>query len=425
MIVYTMTQKLKLKVSKLPDAPGVYLMKSKKGDLLYVGKAFSLKKRVATYFKKTLSDEKTAALVEKIHDFDIILCDTEAQALILEASLIKEKKPRYNISLRDDKSYPYVEVTKETFPRIFSSRPTQGSPSVLYGPFTSAVLIKEALKLIRNIFPYRSCRRMPKKPCLYYHLRLCPAPCAGKISTGEYRTIVHSVCKIVSGKKKSLIRSLEKKMAQCSHKGAFEEAALVRDKLFAVYALYSGKRKLNEIIQLKKTLKLKRLPLYIEAIDISTISGASATGSCVVFRDGVPDKSSYRRFRIKQARQQDDYQMIKEVVLRRYSRLLKESRPLPDLIIIDGGKGQAGAAYAVLSTLGITVSVIGIAKKHEEIWFPKVSNPVCIPHDSGALSLVKRVRDEAHRFAHKYHTLLRGKKTFLREVAGRKSNDSF
>ena len=404
-----MAKDIKEKIKSLPDSPGVYIMKSDKGEILYVGKAVSLRRRVASYFRNNISNIKTNVLTGKVKDIDFILCSTEAQALILEASLIKEKKPKYNIALRDDKSYPYIAVTNEDFPRVFPMRPKKKADVLLFGPYPNVKLIKEALKIIRRIFPYRSCRNLPKAPCLYYHLNLCPAPCAGRISSSEYKKNLLGLYKILSGERKSLIKMLESEMLKASKERNFEKAASLRDKILAVKSIYAGKGNIHEIIYLRDMLGLKMLPLRIEAIDISNTSGRQAVGSVVAFTDGLPDKSGYRRFKIKYVHHPDDYKMIEEVVFRRFNSEDKRIK-LPQLVIIDGGRGQVNAASKVLESMHIDVAVVGIAKRNEELWLKRADKPLVMPRDNPALQLIQRIRDEAHRFAHKYHLLLRKKK---------------
>jgi len=262
--------------------------------------------------------------------------------------------------------------------------------------------------MIRRIFPYRSCGAMPKTACLFYHLKLCPAPCAGNISASSYRGAIESICKMLNGQRKELVKDLKKKMKEAAGRKDFEEAARLRDKLSAVESLYEGRPRTHEIISLKEVLNLPRLPLVIEAFDISSLAGADAVGSSVYFRGGAADKSNYRRFLIKEAKQRDDYAMIVQVLRRRYSRLIKEKKKLPDLIIVDGGKGHVMAGHRELKTLGVFVPIIGIAKRNEEIWFPFKEKPLIISKDSPSLHLIQRIRDEAHRFAHKYHLYRRG-----------------
>lgn len=407
------------KVKGLPLRPGVYIMKSKKGKILYVGKASSLRKRVSSYFSGS-PDFKTDSLLKSVGDIDYIGCDTPEQALVLEAALIKEKKPRYNISLKDNKSYPYVEISKEKFPRIFISRPKAKTKNLLFGPYPQAKTLKSTLTLIRRVFPYRSCKRMPKNACLFFHLKLCPAPCLGKISLSDYKVNVQSICKILKGQRKELAKELTAKMKKLAAGKKFEKAAFLRDKLSAINSLYESKPKVHEIIALKEILNLPQLPLVIETIDISSLGRSDCVGSVVVFRDGVPDKNNYRRFRIKTARQRDDYEMIAEVLKRRYSRLIREKNRLPDLIIIDGGKGHLWRAYKELKALGVSIPLIGIAKSNEEVWTVLKKTPLSIPRNNPGLHLIQRARDEAHRFAHAYG-VMRRRKRVLPENRGQKT----
>ncbi len=400
------------KVKHLPLSSGVYLMKSSKGKVLYVGKASSIKKRVASYFSPKV-DPKTRKLIDQTADIDYIECDSPEQALILEAALIKENRPKYNIALRDSKSYPYIEITKDKFSRIFVSRPKGKRNSILFGPYPVAKNLKPALVLIRKIFPYRSCRNMPKTPCLFYHLKLCPAPCAGKVSAKEYNEIIRNISKILKGQRRQLVKKLKEKMKKLSSQKKFEEAAEVRNTILAIENLYKGKPKEHQVITLKEVLGLKKIPLVIEAIDISSLGAQDSVGSVVVFKEGTPDKSSYRRFLIKEVEGQDDYAKIAEVVRRRYRRLKKENKQLPDLIIIDGGKGHVVVAGKELKKLELPIAIIGIAKKNEEIWFPDSQKSLFISKDNPGLHLVQRARDEAHRFAHSYQLTRRKKKNNL------------
>jgi len=401
------------KVKKLPQSPGVYIMKSKRGKAIYVGKASSLQKRVSSYFSKTV-DSKTDRLIKNVDDIDYIECESAEQALILEAALIKEKKPKYNVSLRDNKSYPYIEITKEKFPRIFISRPRAINKSLLFGPYPQAKTLESALALIRRVFPYCSCKRMPKEACLFFHLKLCPAPCIGKISLSAYEDNIRSVRKILKGQRRELVIQLTAKMKKLAAEKKFEKAAFIRDKVLAIDNLYEGKPKDHEIIALKEILNLPKLPLYIEAIDISSLGRSDCVGAVVVFRDGVSDKNSYRRFQIRTARKRDDYDMIAEVIRRRYSRLMKENSFLPNLIIVDGGKGHLSRADKELRALGVSVPLIGIAKRNEEIWKVSKKTPVVISRSNPGLHLIQRARDEAHRFAHTYGLVRRRKRTVTR-----------
>ena len=400
---------LRDKVKTLPLSPGIYIMKSDKGKILYVGKASSLRSRVRSYFLRD-QPPKTKALMESVADIEYVECDTEAQALILEAALIKEKKPKFNISLRDDKSYPYIEITNEEFPRVFISRPKEKTKSILFGPYMNAKLLRPALEMIRKIFPYCSCKGRRKKGCLYLHLKLCPGPCQSRLCKKEYKENIDSIKKILKGQRKQLIAQLDKKMRSLSVQERYEDAARLRDKILALENLYQGRAKEHELAALKKVLNLPTMPLIIEAMDISNLRGTEATGSVVVFRNGTSDKNSYRRYKIKEVKGIDDYAMIAEVTRRRYSRIKKEGHSFADLIIIDGGKGHVQTAKDVLDTLGMFLPLIGIAKRNEEVWFADRDNPLIIPKDSVALHLIQRIRDEAHRFARNYHLLRRSKK---------------
>lgn len=400
---------IKKKIKSLPDACGVYVMRSERGDILYIGKAVSLKKRLAGHARRRQNDP-AASWLNKVTGIECMPCDTEEQALILEASLIKEKKPRYNIALRDDKSFPYVVFSDELFPRVYVGRERGSSGKRLCGPFVNAGLLRSTLKMIRKIFPFRSCRTMPARPCLYYHLKMCTAPCAGKNDPDHYRETIENIRDLLSGERKRLLEKLDRSMKRYAARMKFEQAAHLRDTIAAVNNLYSGSCRPGGLNVLKEALRLKKIPLYIEAIDISNISGSQAVGSVVVFRNGLPDKNGYRRYRIKTVEKIDDYRMIAEVVKRRYLRLKKERRPLPDLVLIDGGYGHVRTAFKEMKSLDIDAAVIGLAKKEEQVWFPDKKKPLLLSPDNSGLLLLQRVRDEAHRFARKYHVLLRKKK---------------
>jgi excinuclease ABC subunit C len=401
---------LKEKIKNLPLSCGVYLMKDKKGKVLYVGKAANLRKRVTSHFYKNQFLPNKELLIRDIADIEYIICESEAKALILESWLIKEKRPKYNISLRDDKSFPLVEVTHEDFPRISITRKKKKAHTY-FGPYPQAKDLKEALQLIRHIFGFRTCKSLPKKECLYFHLSLCPGPCIGRISKREYAKTVKIISLLLEGKRKDLIKVLKTKMNKAALKFKFEEASNARDKLIAVTSLYGIRREYQQLLLLKEALNLKDVPSRIEAIDISNIHAKQATGSVVVFENGVPLKSEYRRYKIK-GKALDDVGMITEVIDRRIqSRRLNKER-LSDLIIVDGGLSQANAAKKVLSKYRLTIPVIGIAKKKEEIWFPFSSKALKLGLNSPGLQVIQRLRNEAHRFAHKYHLYLRKKAAY-------------
>ncbi|MCK5579975.1 MAG: excinuclease ABC subunit UvrC [Candidatus Omnitrophica bacterium] len=404
---------IRAKAKKLPLTSGVYLMKDAKGKVIYVGKAVCLRKRVQSYFRKAKTYSKTDALVENIADIDCILTHSEAEALILEASLIKKYHPKYNIDLRDDKSYPYIEITGEEFPQVFVVRPREKKKgSRYYGQYVESKLIREALTIIRKIFPFCTCDPMPKKACLDYHIGLCDAPCVGNVSKTNYARNIRHVRMILEGKKDQLYRQLQKEMEGFAQKRKFEEAAKVRDQIRAIGALYSGTQDINyfkETEQLQRALELPKRPEKIEAFDISNIMGQQSVGSMVSFLNGSPDKRNYRKFKIKDVEGIDDFAMMAEVIRRRYLRLKKEGLLFPDLIVIDGGKGQLSAACAELKSLEIETPIISLAKKEEEIFMPRRRKSIVLPKDSLALQLLQRIRDEAHRFAVAYHKKLRSK----------------
>jgi len=406
----------KKKIKNFPDSPGVYFMKDRAGEIIYVGKAVALKKRVASYFNRRASSLKTDVMMSYVADISYQEVPTEREALLLEAELIKKYRPRFNVSLKDDKSYPYIVVTRETFPRVYIGRRRGhlGDEADLFGPYTSASLLRRALKILRRSFPFCSCRRFPKKPCLNLDLGLCLGPCQGRIGRRRYLAIIRSLEDFLTQKDTELIEGLSRRMQRLVARERFEEAAKLRDQLEALSILVSLKKGSSAGMEGKEDdwvrLGLKKEPCRIEAFDISNIGGRQAVGSMVSFFDGKPDKDNYRRFRIKAVGGIDDYAMIREVVGRRYRRLLEERLKLPDLVVIDGGAGHLAAARGALRELGIALSMIAIAKEEELIYTGMRPAPLRLERSSPALRLVQAVRDEAHRFAKKYHILLRKKK---------------
>ncbi|MFB3919708.1 MAG: UvrB/UvrC motif-containing protein [Candidatus Velamenicoccus archaeovorus] len=409
----------KEKIRSFPDSPGVYFMKDRAGEIIYVGKAVSLKKRVASYFNRCPpaagAGLKTDVMMSYVEDISYRQVPTEREALLLEAELIKKYQPRFNISLKDDKSYPYIVVTRETFPRVFIGR-RRGrlmDEADLFGPYTSASLLRRALKILRRSFPFCSCRRFPKKPCLNFDLGLCPGPCQGRIGRRRYRMIIRSLEDFLTQKDTELIEGLSRRMQALVARERFEEAAKLRDQLEALSILVSlrksplrGPQKEDDWIR----LGLKREPRRIEAFDVSNTAGGEAVGSMVSFFEGRPDKDNYRRFRIRAVVGIDDYAMIREVVGRRYRRLLEEHLSLPDLVVIDGGAGHLAAARGALREWGPALPIIAIAKEEELIYTGMRPKPLALERSSPVLRLIQAVRDEAHRFARKYHILLRKKK---------------
>lgn len=418
------TVNLKSKIASLPDTAGVYIMKDEAGNIVYVGKAKSLRGRVSSYFRSSFSS-KTAMLMSNVCDIEYRLCPTESMALLLEASIIHKYKPKYNVSLRDDKSFPLVKITNEEFPAICVTRKKEADGSRYIGPFTSASLLREALRIIRRTFPYRVCGELPEEARIYKEIGLSPGSGAGEISKKEYLKTIKNITLVLEGRAEDLIKKLSREMVLKSKEQRYEEAAKIRDQITALSAIgqantFAGSQ--LELEGLKSLLKLKHLPERIEAFDISNIYGKEATGSMVSFYRAVADKNNYRRFRIKTVAAIDDYKMLSEVIHRRYSRLIEEKIPLPDLILIDGGRAHLLTAQKALSGLGLNIPLASIAKPckksrallrakaRENIYTKDSPRPVKFKKDTTALNLLRRVRDEAHRFANFYHHILRRKK---------------
>jgi len=407
--------RLKKIIASIPDSPGVYLMKDANGRIIYIGKAKSLRKRVQSYFSRRL-DTKTQIMVSKISDIGCQFTPSEAQAQILEASLIKLHQPQYNIDLKDDKSFPWVRITQEAFPVVSICRRKKilkGQKALYFGPYTNSKLLREAMRTLRRTFGFRSCGKIPKEACLFGRIQLCPAPCTGSVSGAEYARTIEKIRLVLEGRTQDLIESLSRQMRQKVKGRKYEEAARIRDQISALGSVEPSRTAAGSNLEpelLKRDLHLKRLPLRIEAFDISNIYGRQASGSMVSFYRGLPDKDNYRRFRIKSVRRIDDYAMVRETVRRRYSRLLAEKLLLPDLILIDGGKGHLLAAAEELESMNLGIDLISIAKEKENIYCLNRSNPIRLKEGSPALNLIRRVRDEAHRFALSYHRLLRRRK---------------
>ncbi len=509
-------------INSLPKNPGCYQFKDEFGKVLYVGKAKNLRKRVMSYLKKNDLDIKSLSLVKNIDSVECIVTDTEVEAFILENTLIKRYQPRYNIKLKDAKNYAYIQLTDEDYPRLLIARNKMGKGS-FYGPFVSYHERDYILQFLRKTLMLRTCKRMPKKPCLRHHIHLCCAPCAGLISLQDYTKRIEKVRLVLSGSEKKLLKQMQREMKMYSGKAQFEQALELRNQITAlehlserqnidrqrkydediinyqvkdekVYLLlfniykgtlsnknefvfdfnedfleefliqyYSEYRVPKEIIlpdkmdesfssflkikkgskvvlttplkgskkqlldlvaknidisffaevkkveALQKRLNLKDSPSVIECFDISHLSGTSTVGSMVQFRNGKPDKSNYRRFRIRTVEGIDDVAAISEVVKRRYTRLLAEDSEFPNLIIIDGGRGQLNFALRQLEKLDVKIPIVSIAKQFEEIFVPGLTHPLRLIKADKALRFIQEIRDEAHRFALKYNRLLREK----------------
>lgn len=443
MISTNIEQKLK----NLPIYPGVYKFLNSNGEVIYVGKAKNLKNRVKSYFRINLDrDTKTKALVENIDDLEFIEVTTELEALILEEKLVKKFQPKYNILLKDDKSFLYIVLRdakvlinqKEVnFPQVLSARKTDLKPEdIYYGPYPRAEVAKYVLRTLRKIIPFRDCtkskfisyKRMGK-PCLYGHIGLCQAPCTGNIGVKEYQTDLSKIKKFLDGNFKKIIFDIQKEMILESKNENYERAAKLRDiiKKFEYLTINSKKIDLiaenpllaedlvNESLDnlVKNIPILKEFPERIECYDISNLSGKEATSSMTVAINGKLTNSEYRRFKIKFKNSPDDFEMMRETLRRRFKRaLLDDSWKLPNLIILDGGKGQLSAGISVLEQMNLEVPIISIAKKEEILIYQEKGEfyEVKLPKTSEGLKLVQRLRDEAHRFAKKYHHQLRLKK---------------
>jgi excinuclease ABC subunit C len=548
------------KLENLPTGPGVYQHKDAGGTVLYVGKARNLRSRVRQYFQKSRAmDPRIEVMLKKATDLEIIVTDSEVEALILEANLIKKLKPRYNVSLKDDKSYPYIVITHEPYPRVFVTREIRRDGSRYFGPYTDVHNVRSALKAVRDLFMIRSCnyfmdaevvRSRRIKVCLDYHIKKCEGPCEGLVSEEHYNRMIDQVASVLQGKTEGLIRQLQTDMAGLARERRFEEAAVIRDRIRGLEA-YNEKQKVTdldatdrdilglaidegdacgvvfrlregkmvgrrhyylggvdgvaegEILQafvqqyyvdaedipreillpatvadtddlqswlsarrgetvnlsipeggeagklvrlsvtnakfllgelklqkmkraefipaglraLQKDLRLDRVPRKIECFDISNTQGTDSVASMVVFLDGKPRKSEYRKFKIGTVDGPNDFASMREVIRRRYARVLEEHGSMPDLIMVDGGKGQLSSAVEVLGDLGIrNQPIIGLAKRLEEVFTPGAADPELVPKDSAGLRLLQQVRDEAHRFAITYHRSLRARRTLVTEL---------
>ncbi len=415
-------EKLKHIAQSMPDSPGIYKMLDEKGAIIYVGKARSLKKRVLSYFSTGPKDIKTRRLLENVQDIQFETTPDEESALILEDKLIKENQPKYNIALRDDKTYPFIRIQKEPdLPKVTIIRRPQltdrdeQNNTILFGPYPNVRLLRMAIKGLRIIYPFKSCNRY-RKDCLYEKIGLCLAPCKRKISTKNYQRILDGILETFSGGHETAIDKLFQKMKEASDYQEFESAAFYRDTAMAMNAIL-GKGIVEQsgllaIYELRDLLKLKYLPRRIEGFDISNIQGKMAVGAMVSFWDGMPDKKNYRRFRIKTVPKSDDFAMMYEVVKRRCVRISKGEFAKPDLFLIDGGPGQLKSAQKALLETNLEIPVIALAKKREEIYLPNRRHPISIPKENAGLRLLQHIRDEAHRFAISYHRHTR-KRQFL------------
>jgi excinuclease ABC subunit C len=424
------------RVRSFPHAPGVYLMKDAAGRVIYVGKAKDLRSRAGSYFLKAASEEqRTAKLVRDIRDIEYIEAESEIDALLLEARLIKDILPKYNRDLRDDKTFPYIEITtREEFPRIYVTREPHARGTKLYGPFLSSGELNAAVSVMQKIFKFRTCtmdiresddRWQWYRPCLLASINQCTAPCNRRISKEEYRKSIRRLMSFLEGNKKMLIGEMRRDMAAAAQSLQYEEAAELRDEIELLESL-DRRGDLDIHVQpeafhidpqkglagLQKVLHLKKRPRTIEGVDIAHLGGQETVASVVKFIDGFPFKPGYRRFKIQLTEGIDDVGCIHEVVARRFHRLDADEETFPDILLIDGGRGQLNAALSAFADLKITPpTVISLAKRDEEIYTPTADAPLHLSRHSYALRLLQYVRDEAHRFAQHYHHILRKKST--------------
>ncbi|MBN1445600.1 MAG: excinuclease ABC subunit UvrC [Candidatus Omnitrophica bacterium] len=414
-------RKIPEKLGDTPDIPGVYLMKDRKGSVIYIGKAVSLKRRIASYFRP--SGSANPSLAENIADFDIIPAASEAEALILENSLIKKHRPKYNVDMKDDKSYPLVKITAEKFPSLLIVREKKDGRSLYFGPFTNVELLKGIIKFIRRYYPVRNCRhnldRKKVRLCTQYHIGRCSGPCGGKISEKEYGDIVRGMAAFFRGNYGEFAKKLKRQMAAAVKNLDFEKAQEIKKRLFMLedmrgrFPLRDEKSLLlysesNVLEKLGKTLKLGKIPYHIEGYDVSNISGVYATAGKVSFKGGAADKCNYRKYRIRWSGGIDDCRMIEEVLMRRFDSE-EERKEIPDLILVDGGRGQLNAAVKTLRKMKAAVPAVSLAKRAEDVYLPGGKTPLRLKEDSPELHLLQAVRDEAHRFAVSYHRKLRVK----------------
>ena len=449
------SEAIREKIKSFPTGPGLYFMKGPKDKVLYIGKAKNLRSRVSSYFQQagdlTVSrGPKITEMLSKVKTVDFLETETEVDAMLQEARLIKDIRPPYNTDLVDDKTFPYLEITTgEDFPGVYITRKPRPAGSRLFGPFAGAKDLRGVLVVLQKIFKFRTCKlniseHDPKRrffrPCLLYSIKQCTAPCAAKIDEREYKKIVTDLIKFLRSKRSTILRQLRKQMAEAAEAFAYEKAAMCRDRIRLIERLdrrgtpdenvqpeVFAADPTQALEQLQNLLQTPEPVRIIEGIDVANIAGAEAVGSLVKFIDGKPFKSGYRRFKIKTVKGIDDYAMIAEVVKRRYKYALRGEELWPDLVLIDGGLGHLRAAEAALkdmiamnlrkSTKGKSKSEIrntriaAIAKREEEIYLQGSSKPVKLPANSPARKLLQYVRDEAHRFAQHYHHILRSKKT--------------
>ena len=439
-IIFLTKEELLRHVRSFPDKPGVYLMHGSDGMIIYVGKAKSLKRRVSSYFRHAdkFASPRLRKLVGSICDISTIRTETEIEALILENRLIKLYQPFFNVDLKMNERYAYIKITSEKFPTIAVTRYKQDDGSVYIGPYVRVAEVRELLRLIERYLPLRSCSsdidaQDRDRPCMRYSLGRCLAPCAGLCTENEYRDRVADVMMLLQGHGAELVERLRKRMDKAAQSLAFEEAARLRDTIRAIWRVSrqrhtmpdipTGKENFLETLNaLQKAFKLPMLPWRIDGFDISHTAGNETVGVVVVFEQGYPNTSLYRRFNIRTVDGIDDFRSMKETLKRRYKRCIDGEEPMPQLILIDGGAVQLEFALSALQELDLTnIPIISLAKEFEEIYIVGESKPLRLEHTDPVLCLLQSVRDEAHRYAITSHRAARGKnfrRSRLEDVPG-------
>jgi len=432
---------LREKIARFPKTPGVYLMKDAHGRVLYIGKAKDLRARVGSYFQPSADLLNTrgpdiARMAAMVVDIDFLDCDTEVDALLRESRLIKDIQPPFNAQLKDDKTFPYIEITTgDDFPAIYVTRTPRLKGSKLYGPFLKPTDVRDAVNALQKVFKYRTCEldirdgdesRRYFRPCLLHAINQCTAPCADLISREDYKKDIDRLKKFMASKRSVVVRQMTREMSAASKARNYDQAARIRDRIKSIEGLaLSGDVRQDAqpevfyidpakgLEKLADLLGLENPPRCIEGLDIANLMGEETVGSLVCFIDGKPFKNGYRRFRIKSVQGIDDYASIREVVTRRYRYAAQGDELYPDVILIDGGLGQLHAAREVFDEMNIQPPmVISLAKRMEEIYIQARSAPVRLSRNNEALRLLQHIRDESHRFAQHYHHILRRKKTF-------------
>lgn len=431
----------------VPKEPGVYVFRNAAGEVIYVGKARNLRNRMRSYFMPSTAlkeEPRRRALIHSIASYETFTVATESEALLLEAQFIKQYAPRYNVLMRDDKRYLLVAINpNEQFPRFFFERVRKDDNCLYFGPFPHAYALRETIRLLESKFGLRSCQCVcpceeDHKHCLQDVLRECSAPCIGAISEEDYRARMDQALSVLRGEEsaRELLKEVDGKMREASAKLDFESAAKWRDVMGHLKVVLEPTRRfINQTIArrtnpevntagmnaLKEALNLDVEPRYMECFDMSNISGTLAVGSMVLFRDGHPCTSEYRRYRIRNQEATDDTAFMYEVLTRRYTRLLNEKLPLPDLVVLDGGVPQVNTGLRVWQELGLTIPFIGLAERYELVVIPHQKDPLFLPRENPGLRLLQAIRDEAHRWANGYNRKLRIeriKESVLGEIPG-------